>query len=58
MTERKKLLEYYFLLRSSRLQSHVITIHMDSRVVAEGEGHSEGDEGEGGESNNGLGEGG
>jgi hypothetical protein len=49
VTERKKnLLEYYFLLRSSRVYSHVITIHMDNRVVAEeGKGDNEGDEGEG-----------
>jgi hypothetical protein len=31
---------------------------MDNRVVAEGEGNSEGDEGKGGKGNNGLGEGG
>jgi hypothetical protein len=31
----------------------VITIHMDNRVVAEGEGDNEGDEGKGGESNDG-----
>jgi hypothetical protein len=31
---------------------------MDNRVVVEGEGDSEGDKGEGGKGNNGLGEGG
>ncbi len=31
----------------------MITIHMDNRVVAEGEGDSEGDEGEGGQGNDG-----
>ncbi len=36
--------------------SHMITIHMDNRVVAEGEGNNEGDESEGGESDDGQGE--
>ncbi len=31
----------------------MITIHMDNRVVAEGEADNEGDEGEGGESDDG-----
>jgi hypothetical protein len=31
----------------------VITIHMDNRVVAEGEGDNKGGKGEGGESNDG-----
>jgi hypothetical protein len=49
----KNLHKYYFLLRSSRVKSHVITIHMDNRLVAEGKGDSEGNEGEGSKSDNG-----
>ncbi len=47
-----------FLLRSSRVQSHVITIHIDNRVVAEGKGNSKGNKGKGSKSEESQGKGG
>ncbi len=52
MTERKNLLKYNFLLRSSQVLSHVITIHLDNRVVAEGTGDSS-NKGKGGKGDDG-----
>ncbi len=40
-------------MRASRVKLHVITIHMDNRVVAKGKGDGEGSKGKNGKGDNG-----